>query len=516
MLEILQQIRSILRGVWAYRWWGLITAALVGVVAIPMIVSMPNHYEASARVYVDTQTILKPLMQGLAVQPNTDQQIAMMSRTLISRPNVERVIRMADMDLQSSTPEQRNALVDKLMRDIRFGAVRGANNLYVINYQHTTPSDAQKVVQSLLNIFVESNLGDKRRDSDQAQRFLDEQIRSYEQRQVESENRLKDFKIRNLTLMPSLAQGYVQRVNELQGRVGEARLQLRQAELSRNAIRQQLQGEQRALSADAPAPAGAPPSELDLRIDAQKKRLDDLLTRFTDRHPDVIGSKRILAQLEKERDAARKAAAANPEAAHRASIANPVYQELRLRLADAEAAVASAQARLADAESRLADAQATAQTIPQVEAEYVQLNRDYDVNKRNYEELLARRESAQMAGDMQSSGMADFRIVDPPRVDPAPVGPNRVGLLLMAFAASLAAGIGAAFVRDQIRPTFRDVRSLTQATGLPLLGSVSYVANAAERARNRLSLAVFSLGTAAYVGLFGLAILWYAMKSFPG
>lgn len=515
MLELLQQVKAIVRGIWAYRWWALVTSFLVGLVAIPAIVMIPNQYEASARVYVDTDSILKPLMRGLAVQPNVDQQIAMMGRTLISRPNVERVVRMADLDLRVTTPEERNALVDELMKNIRFGAVRGADNLYVINYTHSTPSAAQKVVQSLLNIFVESNLGDKRRDSEQARRFLDEQIRTYEQRLVESENRLKEFKIRHINLMPNLAQDYIQRTNSLQSQVSEARLQLRQAELSRDAIRQQLSGEQRAFNPDSPAPVATAPSELDLRIDTQKKRLDELLTRFTDQHPDVIGSRRILAQLEKEREAERKAAAANPEAAQRqAAIANPVYQELRIRLADAEASVASARARLADAEARLAQTKEAAQTIPQVEAEYVQLNRDYEINKRNYDELVSRRESAQMAGDMQSSGMADFRIIDPPRVAPNPVAPNRVRLLLMAFAASLAAGIAAAFARDQLRPTFRDLRSLTLATGLPLLGGVSYVANAAERARARLSLAAFSVGTLAYVGLFGLAIAWYAMKTF--
>ncbi len=74
-------------------------AWIVGVVAGLVIYQMPDKYESSARVYVDTQLVLRPLMAGLAVQPNIDQQIAMLSRTLISRPNVEKLINMADLDL---------------------------------------------------------------------------------------------------------------------------------------------------------------------------------------------------------------------------------------------------------------------------------------------------------------------------------------------------------------------------------------------------------------------------------
>ena len=109
MEDILRQLSVILRGMWLYRWWGLAAAWIVGPIAAAAVYLQPDRYEASARVYVDTQSILKPLMSGLAVQPNVDQQINILSRTLISRPNVEKLIRMADLDLAAKTKEERKA-----------------------------------------------------------------------------------------------------------------------------------------------------------------------------------------------------------------------------------------------------------------------------------------------------------------------------------------------------------------------------------------------------------------------
>src|ERR671912_3016252 len=113
---VIRQALSTLRAMWQWRWIGVLVAWAVGIVAAVVVMRMPDQYEASARIYVDTQSVLKPLMAGLAVQPNVDQQIMILSRTLISRPNVEKLVRMADLDHTVNTPEERQRLVDGLMR----------------------------------------------------------------------------------------------------------------------------------------------------------------------------------------------------------------------------------------------------------------------------------------------------------------------------------------------------------------------------------------------------------------
>ena len=134
MEELVQQLLEYLRGMWRRRWIGLGVAWVVAIVGAVVLFKMPDKYEASARVYVDTQSMLKPLMSGLAFQPDIDQQVAIISRTLISRPNVEKLIRMTDLDLTAQSPAEKERLIDGLTRQLKLrGSAR--ENIYTISYQ---------------------------------------------------------------------------------------------------------------------------------------------------------------------------------------------------------------------------------------------------------------------------------------------------------------------------------------------------------------------------------------------
>ncbi|BCN37462.1 chain-length determining protein [Alicycliphilus denitrificans] len=512
MDELLGQITTAARGMWIYRRVAMLTTWLVGAIGVGVVLLMPDYYQASARVFVDTQSILRPLMTGIAVQPNIEQQVSMLSRTLINRPTVERLVRIADLDLGSQSKASTDAVVDSVTKSISIQST-GRDNLYTLSYRNASPEKAQRVVQALLTIFVESSLGAARQDSDSARRFLDEQIKSYEAKLTEAEGRLKAFKLRNIEMQSQSGLDSAGRAAEIDNQLSQARLDLREAESARAAAGRQLEilRSQAAKSTAGSAPDVQTP-ELDARIYAQKRNLDTLLQRYTDEHPDVVRTRFLIADLEAQKRREVEALRRKAQEGHATPAAetNPAILELSRIYSAAEVQVASLRARVVEYESRSRRIHEQLKVAPQLEAELAQLNRDYQVNQKNYADLVARRESALMSGKLENtSNVAEFRVIDPPRVAPKPVAPNRLLLMPISLLAAIGAGLGMAFVMSQVRPVFFDGAALRQVTQLPLLGVVGQIASDESRRRESRSLMRFVMACVAFLLLYagGMAAL---------
>ena len=503
MDEILRRAVIILRGMWKHRLLGLVTAWVVGVAGVGAVVSRPDKYEATARIFVNTDSIIKPLMAGMAVQPNIDQRIDMLSRVVLARPNVEKLVHMVGLDSEAPSKGKYDQIVDDVSKELQIKST-GSNNQYTLSYRARSPELAKRMVEALLSTFVESGQGAKSSDTDAAKKFIDDQIAINEKKLEDAENRVKEFKLRNLGVNVGAEGDYFTRMTESNNLLSQAQLELRQAENSRDAYKRELDSLQPTLTQRAgPAPdldlTGKSIADLDARIDALKRNLDLLLQKYTDGHPDVLGTRRSIKDLEDQRAQlmANRKQAGIP--VMQSSTDGPrAYEQLKVSLATAEAQVASTQAKVAEYTSRAARLRELAKQIPQLEAESAQLNRDYEVDKKNYESLVTRRESASLSGDMQSvSGVVDFRLVDPPRATPKPVAPNRLLLLAGALVAALGAGIAAAFIAAEVRPTFYDARTLRESTGLPILGVVSLVSDDAAKRRARTGMLRFLAGLGA-------------------
>jgi polysaccharide chain length determinant protein (PEP-CTERM system associated) len=507
MEETISQLLSSLKGIWKYRWHGLAVMWLVAAAGWAKVALLPDDYQTTARVFVDTQSILKPLLSGMTSVPNVEQQVSIMSRTLLSRPNVERVMRMVDLDISANTPREHELQLDELMSRIKIGGT-SSYDIYTISYNNRNPKLVRDVVQSLLTIFVEGSFKGKKGDSQKAVQFIDDQIRNYEERLVAAENNVKEFKLKNNFLLPRQGVDYGAQLLLSADALNAARLELVEAEQARNAIQGQIAGDEPILGADL-NPAAIDNPELDGRISALNKNLDALRMQYTELHPDIIAGKRLVAQLEakKVEDSKLKSANADPGKNY-----SPMLQQLKVALAEADARVASIKARVQEYTTRNARLLAQSNAVPEVESQLAQLNRDYLINKDNYEKLIGRREAAKLSGDLSSTTeMMSFKIIDPPTVPMTPVGPNRPLLFSAVLAGALLIGAATALLISQVRPTYLSPAQLREATGLPVLGTVSMNWTRGElvkRRRGRYGFAAALLGLfLTYGGVLAAAVL---------
>lgn len=496
------------------RRWLAVRVAAVLAPALALIISfVPNRYEAKAQVYVDTQTVLKPMMADLTFEPDVDQQVRMLARTLISRPNMQRLLMVPDLQLDSGNPAGRDDTISRLMSKIRVVAA-GADNLYEISYRGSSPEQARRLVEATVELFVQSGIVAKQRDSEGAGHFIESQIRNYEEKLIEAENRLKEFKIRNFGATGVSAQDYFTRVSMLSEEANKLQVELNAAEKAREAYRRALDAEMTQGLRDGSSSTAV--SEIEARLEAQYKQLDEYLHRFTEQHPDVISARRVISDLKTELNRRKEAEALgqSPLGGDRKAASNPIYQKIRISLTETEAQVAALRAQLGTKQQALEQARAVGDRMPQVEAELAQLNRDYDVIRKNYEVMVSRREAAQLGVKLnESSQLAEFRVVEPPKVSASPVFPSRLHLAMIAVIVALVIGMVSPFATNYFKPTVGNVSALRRLSGRPVLGSVSKQMASQDVSKQRIDTLKFSAAVVTLMLLQAIWVGWIALNS---
>ncbi len=521
MNEVYQQLISILYGVWRQRIVAISIAWVICVIGWVFVAQIPNVYESEARIQVDAETFLKPLLGKMAVQNNIYNQVALMRQTLISRPNIEKIIRMTDQDLLINNDEEMEEKINEIMGEISINIQ--AANLFTIAYNNVDPAIAKMVVQSLLNIFMEENLGQNRKDLTSAVRFIEDQIREYEEQLEISEQRATEFRQKNMAFLSD--KSYFEKLQLSISEVATAKQSLLEYKNRERQLKENLANIPSYIPSMGTGPtlrgggSSSSVSALQGRINILESRLDELYARgYKDLHPDI---RIVLNQIEslkvkheKEQEKFNKALESNDTKALQSTggvMPNPVYDQLSLRLFDLESEIASQQSRLRAKEKVTENLQAMAHRIPEVEAELIRLNRDYNVLKTNYDQMLVKRESAKISSDLETNtDRVRFRVIDPPQEAREPSSPNRILLVIGVLAVGLGAGVFIAYIISQMHSTYSTEKKLRDAFPYPVLGRISVLLSAEELVIRKKKLIMFSIMMA---GLFVSSISVYLVMS---
>lgn len=522
MGTIYEQVMTMLYGVWRKRWYGLAAMWIVCLVGWVIVAMIPNQYESDARIYAKWSTILPG---QLGFQGNDKlRQIDVVRQTLTSRPNLEKVVRRTDLAQQVDSDADLDALIQDLTDNITIKSQQ--DDLFTLSYvaNNSRYSDAQnaqlaqKVVQNLINIFVEENVSSDRDNLNQAIRFFEDQLAQRARELEDAEKRRAEFEQRYLGRVPGEG-NITQRLTMAQSEYERVSQQLVEAQSSLRALQSQL--------ASTPATISAPlftiqtgqgfsgtrydPTSARGRIEILEKQISDAYQRgWTDSHPDVVTARQQIKALQGQ--AAKETRAPASSSQREAAQANPVYVNLRSLLFDKQSASAALGARRAQLQQDIAVLRRSQIEEPGIAAEQAKLNRDYDVLKRQYEQLLKSREEVRLRSDVENkTDQVRFQIIDPPSMPREPVAPDRPLLLSMVLLGGLAVGIATAFLVSHLHTTYITPTKLEESFGVPVLGSVTEIVSDQQRAQSRFWLWGFTVLGLGLVGVYAMLILYQFM-----
>ena len=501
------------RGAWRFRWIAIATAAAVALLGWLIVFSLPDRYEAQAQILVNTRTALKPALQGLADDQDVTVQLNYVRQALLADPELSELAeRVGVIPSTGIGPAKRQAMLTALKKSIDLTVGRpedvGPSNdgatTYGITYEDVNRARALALVRVLLSTLVNQTLGGSREGSQRAQQFLKQQIADYEKRLQTAEDRLAAFRSQHLGIMPTEQGGYFAQLEQETEKIEDLKTKLIVAQSRRGELRKELQGNAAVSAMNATQVIGpngqVVPGDTASQIQQVQAHLDELLLKYTNKYPDVIAARETLAELKQRqaREIAQLRRGDASAAAMSGASANPIYQSIQLALNKTDVDIADLQTELAEHESKAKQLQHLLHATPELQAEYAQLSRDYDINKKQYAALLASYDKARLGERASNAGAVRFELVQPPVVSFTPVWPARGKYLAMVLILALAAGGGLAYGLNQFRPVVGSPEALRQLTGIPV---IAVVGSAFPTRASRLARSEFRRFSIALVGL---------------
>lgn len=502
MNGIYDEARIAIHAVWTRRWLALGIAWATCVLGWLAVSQMPSKYQSTARVLIQMDSLL-PAVPG--APSDTARDMDKVRQTLLSAVNLEKVVRGTDLANTVSSDRDVADRVAGLAPNIKVDAQQ--DSLFGITTTAQSPRLAQQITQKLIDVFVEQNLAGDRKSNAQTLTFLDQQLAARQQQLQDAEAKRADFQNRYLGSLPG--------AGSVSDRIGAARAQMSQVDGDLAAATSSLaavQGQMAGTQASLPGIGGVTGGPARARLAAIQGQLADARARgYTESHPDVVALKSQLA-------AATAAARAEPAGTAGGGTPNPLYLSLQSMVADKQAQVAGLRIKKGQLQSDLDELNEKLAGDPAVAAEQGQIDRDYQVLKDQYDQLLAQREQVALKGQAQSqTDRVRFSVIDKPTLPRAPSAPNRFLLLTAVLVVGLGAGVGGAFALGKLRTTFPTQARLEKAAGLPVIGSIGEVVTRHQSEERAKRLKMFLGGSAAlpaaYVLLLGVELLQRGMAA---
>ncbi len=463
-------------------WFVVIPFVLIVSGASVYAIFAPRQYKASTLVLVSPQRVPEAFVQA-TVTSKVEERLQSIAQEVMSRTRLEQIItefRLYEKERKSSSREEVIELMQKNIQ-VSLPTKKEEKGHFTISYIGADPSVVTTVANRLSSLFIEENLKLREQQAVGTTEFLASELTQAKARLDQLETAVTQYKRRFMGQLPEQRDTNLKLLEQLQNqyqRVGES---LRAAQDRKLFIQKQLTDLELPIGSTGPGTEGQPSlgrtsflqkktasSPLVMGVggsyESQKesliRALEDLRTKYTENHPDVIAAKKMLADLEIKK---------NTYGAR----SDPRYRELNHQLAMTDMAIRRLEEEERNMAAQIGKYRARIEQTPEREQDMASLMREHNSTKESYERLLKKSQDAQQAENLEKRQKGEqFRVIDPARVPEKPFSPDVPKILLISLLAGLGGGVGLAFIREQMDRSFHDAGDVEIALGLKVLATI--------------------------------------------
>jgi polysaccharide chain length determinant protein (PEP-CTERM system associated) len=457
---------------------------------------LPSVYRSETLILVEQQKVPEQYVMA-NVTVDLQEQLQSMTQQILSRTRLEHIIEKFHLYTGQRQRLGPDGLVDQMRKDIQIQLVeapgkRGQLTAFRIIYSAPTPTLAQQVATQLTSLFIDENIQEQSQRAENTTDFLSSELNNARAGLAEQEAKVKQFKTRYLGELPSQMDGNVHVLSSLQERYHNLSETVNRAQEQRLYM-ESLLAQYHAVRTGGETGADTLPS-IERELSRMKADLSDMQTRYTEKHPDVIRLKGLIAKTEKlKSDLAAQMAKPPAEGGQKPPASTSDLQamapmlQLEGQLKANEREIQDARHEMQELQTQIAAYQSRLNVTPIREQQLTDLTRDYDQSKANYDSLLKKHMQSQLATNLEKRQQGNgFRIIDPPSFAHKPYSPNRVRFSLLGLIAGFLAGFGLLFLSEFLDDHIREEGEITRMTNVRVLAGIPHLSTPAdERKQHR-------------------------------
>ncbi len=466
MKDTLKQIYQYLYAAYRHKYLFIFVSLSVMTAIGVFSFSMPKKYRADTTVFIENN-VIDELVKGIAITPNIEDKVRVLQFAILSRDMIIKTLEKLDSKIFTESEAAQQKYVSDLADRTKINVTRRMDR-FTLSIVDSDPHFAQTFINTLVSLYVEENLSDKRNETYGANRFLQDQIDIFKQKLEASEDKIIAYRKK---------QGVYFSTDE-GATLADIRQRMQQIEdisLTEDTLRAQKSQLQKQLSTLDPTVDIVSEAAEDNHLATMEARLKTLLLRYTDNYPEVVQLKSEIEALKYRLSQPEEAGQSHETT--RMTSRNPLYQDLQGKLFSVDTELSSLNARKKNLQQTIAKREKELHEVPAAQKELGILMQERDSYRSIYNELLARMGQSEVSKQMEIGNKAStFRIVDPAVLPQTPVSPNMMRMLLLAVAGGLGCGFGLIFLLENMDSRVRDVDTL-RALGIDVLAVVPNISD---------------------------------------
>ncbi len=473
--EMLRNLFRLLSAAWRRRYTICVPILIMPVIGFMASFMAPKYYEAHTTILLQNTTELNPILEDFTISTNLEERQLALQILLKSRKVLKGVAKAVGFIDYKSSEEQIDEAIDELSSalSIVFGG-----ELVKIYYRSQNKTDIKELLTKVTQHFLTLVQAPQKSWQVASTQFLKDQVDSRHKELSDAELKLSEYKARFALELPELHKANVTRLAELRQLLMEKETELVGAKAAMEEFNGNL------------AQTNPVIGKLEERIINTRTTLSMLRSRYTEKHSKVQTLVRELDRLQAERqrmiaessqlkteDVQRlwNLASSTPSV----SMDNPQGGQTTIlasqlqAVQEAKAKVNSLQNEVKNIKDQTDQLQNKVQQFAEVERTLVELQRDFTIKQKLYDDFLNRYVMAKVAEDLSGYQESEqVKIIDEPFT---PSSPNALPASLFIVAgvfAGLGIGTGLAAISEISDSTLRLQDSIERIAGIPVLARI--------------------------------------------